>query len=954
MPEPVSTTSERAAALAIAPRGIPAEINTSINHLANLLSHLPEHLPMNPSQSTYHFGLDPDDISEEGHCYALNRCLEVAFEVSLLPAGAPLVLKERGPRWKGLVSLFRQAAKKLINPSDREFYVSRWIERITAAAKLAGAKIPIKRKDRRAVSPPGEGATSRQDKRTRIGLPKEIILLSSDDEGESGQLTKSSPWALPTVEAKPRSQTAITLSTHPTNGPSSDTPTPTQTSPSALAASGSTVPNTTRLIPPSLVPSLLPTESTTTLPEKGMRQRSILDFASKTTLSEFRKQQDKITEKYGTDPKVEKEQKQRREEMRAEKKREQGRLRQQHFRERQRKAESKLGGGVGKKAKDLVLGQGIGSSSATINLAEISRPEGQTWKVKRTGKKGGVLQKRHQRVNWYHPLLWTHINRVAPKASWSPKYIVLTLQGQYPDLFGKLHRGTVVKWLSKNDRRRWSTATQKNVERRHTLAGSGRAGILTKHPELVDEIKRNLQQLRDSGVWINRLLTRSIILSILREKKPQLLENFKCSEQFVGQFLEGVMDWSVRRGTQAAAHIPDDANIVCERALFRIVHLITFYDIPPGLIINMDQTGIILFMANNKMYGPKGASQITIAGKDEKRAYTLCVATTPAGDILPFQQVWSGKTKQSLPSDQAPGMDEAKELGFDFASADSKKTTSHFSTLKTMKELAADQKAVLFIDCYPVHIGKDFRIYIFEEFPNVFLIFVPANCTGIFQPADVGLNRILKHNIRQEALNFLVDNHSQQTQGGLSAAQVKLTTSLPVLRNASVQPIVNLYNFFSGFSGRQIIQRAWEKCTVNEWNLGESCLYSLKTKAAYREYLKRDEILRKEIELKLGADPVRLVESDDIGRTETDRDNEDAEDEPEDATDIPLAAVIQAEMGFDDDTVAALQIPDAVNRFCASYDAVLDDDGVLMPTGDSENVWAYRDDGSAWGEALPA
>ncbi len=66
--------------------------------------------------------------------------------------------------------------------------------------------------------------------------------------------------------------------------------------------------------------------------------------------------------------------------------------------------------------------------------------------------------------------------------------------------------------------------------RRHTLAGSGRAGILAKHPELVSEIKKNLQQLRDSGVWINRLLTRSIILSILRERKPELLQGFKCSE----------------------------------------------------------------------------------------------------------------------------------------------------------------------------------------------------------------------------------------------------------------------------------------------------------------------------------------------------------------------------------------------------------------------------------------
>ncbi|KAJ3817394.1 hypothetical protein F5878DRAFT_497296, partial [Lentinula raphanica] len=65
--------------------------------------------------------------------------------------------------------------------------------------------------------------------------------------------------------------------------------------------------------------------------------------------------------------------------------------------------------------------------------------------------------------------------------------------------------------------------------------------------------------------------------------------------------------------------------------------------------------------------------------------------------------------------------------------------------------LPANQKAILFIDCYPVHIGKEFRTHVFKEFPHVFLIFVTANYligllgTGMFQPADVGIQRILKH-----------------------------------------------------------------------------------------------------------------------------------------------------------------------------------------------------------------
>ena len=74
--------------------------------------------------------------------------------------------------------------------------------------------------------------------------------------------------------------------------------------------------------------------------------------------------------------------------------------------------------------------------------------------------------------------------------------------------------------------------------------------------------------------------------------------------------------------------------------------------------------------------------------------------------------------------------------------------------------------------------------------------------------------------IRQEALNFLVESHSRQIKSGLDAAQVKLTTSLPILRDASVQPIVNLFNFLSGYSGRQVIQRVSTRIPM-KWPLAD-------------------------------------------------------------------------------------------------------------------------------------
>ena len=134
-----------------------------------------------------------------------------------------------------------------------------------------------------------------------------------------------------------------------------------------------------------------------------------------------------------------------------------------------------------------------------------------------------------------------------------------------------------------------------------------------------------------------------------------------------------------------------------------------------------------------------------------------------------------------------------------------------------------DQKTILLLDCYPVHTGEEFRKYVQQQFPNVFLVYVPANCscgfvfasvvltpllgTGIFQPADVGLQRIIKHRIRQAQLLSLVKCHMDQRGSGLATEQVQFTTSLPVLRDASVSHIVSAWDFLNSPDGRDIVQK---------------------------------------------------------------------------------------------------------------------------------------------------
>ncbi|KAJ7808001.1 hypothetical protein B0H13DRAFT_1928673 [Mycena leptocephala] len=202
---------------------------------------------------------------------------------------------------------------------------------------------------------------------------------------------------------------------------------------------------------------------------------------------------------------------------------------------------------------------------------------------------------------------------------------------------------------------------------------NGCIGVLARYPEVLNEIVTTLRGLRTAGYVVNVPIACSFMIAIIQKHNPIIFNDFKCSEKFVRSFLESVLDWSLRKATWAAKHIPDNAGELCERTFFRLVYAIESEHIPTSLI-------------------------------------------------------WSGKSKLSLPKETADGYQQAKVYGFQFSFATSEKKTSHFSTQSTMRDwitfvlipyikavievdpdLDKDQKTILYIDIYPVHTSQEFR-----------------------------------------------------------------------------------------------------------------------------------------------------------------------------------------------------------------------------------------------------
>jgi hypothetical protein len=77
----------------------------------------------------------------------------------------------------------------------------------------------------------------------------------------------------------------------------------------------------------------------------------------------------------------------------------------------------------------------------------------------------------------------------------------------------------------------------------------------------------------------------------------------------------------------------------------------------------------------------------------------------------------------------------------------------------------------------------------------------------------VGLNRIIKHRLKQSQMQFLVDLYQAQIAAGLTPNNVKFSTSLPVLRDATVAGIVDVYDFMTGPTSRELVKKVSPKST---------------------------------------------------------------------------------------------------------------------------------------------
>lgn len=242
-----------------------------------------------------------------------------------------------------------------------------------------------------------------------------------------------------------------------------------------------------------------------------------------------------------------------------------------------------------------------------------------------------------------------------------------------------------------------------------------------------------------------------------------------------------------------------------------------------------------------------GSKEVPTIGKEAKDGFTVMVGHTAAGEMLPFQLIAKGTTHACLNKfiEHQPGFKvraggarkpnagpaaKARYTKIDGQLADNPPffydqetghilcagDKSHWTNASTLRlwieqivwpKHVADceargldplkAKSIVHIDAYPVHLSAEFREWIKRKYPQLLLVYVPANCTSKVQIADLVLNRPLKSDYTRRHMLFCMKECRLQMAKGLTASQVKFDVVVSKCAGAAMSWLLAAYQSLS-------------------------------------------------------------------------------------------------------------------------------------------------------------
>ena len=183
-----------------------------------------------------------------------------------------------------------------------------------------------------------------------------------------------------------------------------------------------------------------------------------------------------------------------------------------------------------------------------------------------------------------------------------------------------------------------------------TPAKRGRAPYLGDLDQVMQD---QVHRLREEGACVNTDILISTAHGLVQQHNRAMLPEYGGHLRLTRGWAQSIMQrmgfvW--RAGTKAARKVPDNFSELKTEFLDRITEKVVEHDIPPELVINIDQTGVSIVPTSRYTMAPRGSRQVSVVGIEDKRQITALLGASCAGTLLPPQLIYGGKTDMCHPA----------------------------------------------------------------------------------------------------------------------------------------------------------------------------------------------------------------------------------------------------------------------------------------------------------------
>jgi hypothetical protein len=218
-------------------------------------------------------------------------------------------------------------------------------------------------------------------------------------------------------------------------------------------------------------------------------------------------------------------------------------------------------------------------------------------------------------------------------------------------LDSKLNESTVRGMKSAYERVRKRNEKMK-IDSEITSVPKSPRGRPLKLGDMDAEVCEYLKNLRIAGGIVNSRIVLAAAKGIVTARdKTMLSENggpILLDKPWAKSILKR-LGMVKRKGTKGVKKLPCDFQEIKDEFLNRINTVIKTHNIPDSLIVNWDQTGSNYVPVNNWTMDFEGSKQVSVSHIDDKRQMTILLGISKAGDMLPPQLIYQGKSDSCHP-----------------------------------------------------------------------------------------------------------------------------------------------------------------------------------------------------------------------------------------------------------------------------------------------------------------